>query len=418
MIAVTKYFKSGLIQNTFFLFLNKGINVIVPIIIIPLCHKLFGIESYGEWVYVQSMLFVFVLIFDYGFNLSAPRAISTSKNNLLNIQNIYSSILIFKFVLSILIGVLLVGYLLFTKSSLLLLFVFTYMSLSLQSLIPYWFFQGMQENKYISYINLFSKIFIFFPFLFLNAASLKIYHIPLFETFAYLITLLVALLFIKKEYKCRIKKINYLAIVKQLKEGNNIFITSLISWLIVSGSVIVVEHYATKFELGYFATFTRIGYYMYALFQPINHAIFPYVAVKFAESKKNGLNFLKKIELLYFGIVALIISSIILLNKLMFKLFLGSSFMIGYDSYTWVFIIICFWIGLLLINNFLGIQYLLGDKKDKVYRNFCIVNGIIFLVGIITLTPNYHSLGAAISMCTGEFMFFLLYLVKVKSIKN
>ncbi|MEI2710164.1 MAG: hypothetical protein V9E96_14300 [Chitinophagaceae bacterium] len=55
MIGVTKYFKSSLIQNTFFLFINKGVNAVVPIILIPLCSNLFGIEAFGRMIFYQSL---------------------------------------------------------------------------------------------------------------------------------------------------------------------------------------------------------------------------------------------------------------------------------------------------------------------------------------------------------------------------
>lgn len=417
MSIIAKAYKSSLVQNTFFLFLNKGINVIVPIIIIPLCHKFFGIETYGEWVYVQSTLFIFIVIFDYGFNLSAPREISIVQNEREKVESVYSSIVFFKLFVALLFGIGLSVFLAVSKNPLTLIFTFTYLSLALQSLIPYWFFQGVNSNIFIFIINLLSKLIFFIPIFLTDLSTKEIYFIPYLEAISYLITFLLAIVVIRVKFGCSLKKIDVVEIKKQLVEGKDIFITSLLSWMVISGSVIVVEYCSTKTELGYFATFTRLGYYVYAIFQPINHAVFPFVSVKFAESKKAGQSFLRKIEFGYYGLVALLITLIIFFATHFFQFFFSTSFVIGFKEYSVAFIFICLWIGFLLINNFLGIQFLLASKQDKLYRNLFLINALTTIVGFILLVPFIKSAGAALAMCLGELSFFICYfLLKPKNI--
>lgn len=81
MIGVTKYFKSSLIQNTFFLFINKGVNAVVPIILIPLCNNFFGVEQYGNLIFAQATLGLLIVFADYSFSVSAPRDISANAHD-------------------------------------------------------------------------------------------------------------------------------------------------------------------------------------------------------------------------------------------------------------------------------------------------------------------------------------------------
>jgi O-antigen/teichoic acid export membrane protein len=79
MIGVTKYFKSSLIQNTF-LFVNKGVNAFVPIILIPLCNNFFGVEQYGNLIFAQATLGLIVFA-DYSFQFR-HRDISANAHDL------------------------------------------------------------------------------------------------------------------------------------------------------------------------------------------------------------------------------------------------------------------------------------------------------------------------------------------------
>jgi PST family polysaccharide transporter len=85
-------------------------------------------------------------------------------------------------------------------------------------------------------------------------------------------------------------------------------------------------------------------------------------------------------------------------------------------NYRWVLTILIFWVGLYLINNFIGIQYLIASNNDKVYRNYYAMNGIIVLLGFILLIPPLKSLGAAISMCLGEICFSILWLLNSRKL--
>ncbi|MCZ2299238.1 MAG: oligosaccharide flippase family protein, partial [Chitinophagales bacterium] len=153
MNIISKTIKSSLVQNTFFLFLNKGINAVVPIVLIPLCNNIFGVEQYGSLVYAQASLGLLIVFADYSFSVSAPRDISANANDLTKVSSILSSIYTIKIVLSIL-GFLVLFLLpiFFSNNSIynFQLFLLVYLALLLQSFLPFWFFQGMKCNHLIT----------------------------------------------------------------------------------------------------------------------------------------------------------------------------------------------------------------------------------------------------------------------------
>ncbi len=151
MIGVTKYFKSSLIQNTFFSLINKGINAFVPLFFIPLCSNLFGIEAFGRMIFYQSLVGLLITFSDYGFSVTGLKAASLNSNNPIAISKLFSEISFIKVSLLLLGSISLYIYISSTDSELantneLLLFLFVLGSLSLQSLLPYWLFQGLRKK--------------------------------------------------------------------------------------------------------------------------------------------------------------------------------------------------------------------------------------------------------------------------------
>ena len=79
-LASTKE-KKVLIQNIFSLSILHGLNYILPLATIPYLVRVLGPNYFGLLAYVSSIIGVFILITDYGFNLSATRQISINRGD-------------------------------------------------------------------------------------------------------------------------------------------------------------------------------------------------------------------------------------------------------------------------------------------------------------------------------------------------
>lgn len=65
-----------LISNVLSLMLVQGINYLVPILTLPLLVKSLGVVGYGKLAFYLAFINYFILLTDFGFNLSASREIS------------------------------------------------------------------------------------------------------------------------------------------------------------------------------------------------------------------------------------------------------------------------------------------------------------------------------------------------------
>src|SRR5579864_8186188 len=70
-----------LLSNMFWLYALQGLNYLVPLAVLPYLIRVLGVERYGLIAFAQSFAQYFVILTDYGFNLSATRHIARMQHD-------------------------------------------------------------------------------------------------------------------------------------------------------------------------------------------------------------------------------------------------------------------------------------------------------------------------------------------------
>lgn len=182
----------------------------------------------------------------------------------------------------------------------------------------------------------------------------------------------------------------------------------------------LVKSFSTDEELGYFSVFSRVGYYLFAIFQPIIFSVVPFMTEKFVKStKKEAYQYFNKIFKYFLLGASFITLVLIFVSDLIFKHFFNQIFYQKLSNYNSAFYILLIWIFFLLVNNFMAMQLLIASSKDKLFRLFLSLNAVLVTILFFILIPIYKSQGAAISMLCGELLFFLLIMgFYIKDQKN
>ncbi|ELA4707862.1 oligosaccharide flippase family protein, partial [Escherichia coli] len=68
--------KSRVFLNAVYLFVVQGVTYLVPLITLPYLVRVLGAQSYGVLSFSLAIIQYFILLTDYGFNLSATQKIS------------------------------------------------------------------------------------------------------------------------------------------------------------------------------------------------------------------------------------------------------------------------------------------------------------------------------------------------------
>ncbi|SFU27285.1 polysaccharide transporter, PST family [Pustulibacterium marinum] len=216
-----------LLKNFSYLSVIQLINILIPLIIYPYLIKVLGEDTYGNVIYAQTIIGYIVIIINFGFNITATKEVSVNRDNAENLSEIISAVYAIKSFLTLLsFGILLIYMSLSFEGSqnqLLLLFTF---SLCLNELLfPVWYFQGIEEMKFITIITLVGRI-IFFVAIFLFVKEKSHYlRIPLINGFCALVTALISLyiIFVKNGLTLILPKFS--RVFKFFKDAIPIFVS-------------------------------------------------------------------------------------------------------------------------------------------------------------------------------------------------
>ncbi len=147
------------IENFSYLSVLQILNMLIPLIVFPYLIRILGGDIYGLVIYAQAIIGYFVVLINFGFNITATKEISINKDNKEKLNRIISSVLILKAILF------LISFLILTTLIIVipefrehkLLFYLTLWMCIYEFIFPVYFFQGIEEMKYITIITIISR---------------------------------------------------------------------------------------------------------------------------------------------------------------------------------------------------------------------------------------------------------------------
>ncbi|MBC8643446.1 oligosaccharide flippase family protein [Flavobacterium lindanitolerans] len=156
-------FKSQKVKTLFSNFISlsvlQGLNLILPLLTIPYLLKVIGVEKYGILAFINAVVLYFQIVTEYGFNSTATRDISVSSSDKKKVGQLFNEVLSAKlFLLGI--GIIVLSILVFSFPFLRKyfdLYFYSYGVVVGMAISPIWLFRGLQQMKYITYINVVFK---------------------------------------------------------------------------------------------------------------------------------------------------------------------------------------------------------------------------------------------------------------------
>jgi len=299
-----KRLKSNFISLSFL----QAANYILPLLTLPYLIKILGIENFGLLAFATAVIAYFGILTDYGFNLTATKEISIHRNNPEKITEIFSSVMSIKLILLLLsftiLSAIVFSIELFSNSW--QIYLLTFGSIIGQFLFPVWFFQGIEQMKYITLLNLLSKTIFTLAIFILVTKESDIYLVPLLFSIGSIIAGILSLfiIYIKFNLHFKIQKIN--TIKYYFLDGWHVFLSRLYVSLYSTSNTILLGLMTNNVIVGYYAITEKIVLAIGGISEPVNQTIYPYLAKKYKENFYDFINFLKKMAL-YFTIGSFIL---------------------------------------------------------------------------------------------------------------
>lgn len=370
--------KKRLLSNFFSLSILQVFTYILPLLILPYLVKVLGVEKFGLVMFAQAFIMFFNILVDYGFNLSATREISLNKDNKEKITEIFSSVMIIKSIL-IIVSFVILNIMIFSFEKFSTeweLYYLTFLWVVGQAMFPIWYFQGMEKMKYITIINIVSKLlFTILIFIVIKEPSDYMF-VPLVNGLGFIVGGLLSLWIVYKNFKQSFVSQSCTILKTYFIDSSQFFLSRVSITIYTSANAFVLGLFTSNSMVGYYAIAERLYMALQSLYNPITQVLYPYIS-----KEKNTLLFKK----IFFIIVIFNTLSILLLFYIDVWLFnILFTKKLGVESIL-VFEILLI-AGLIMVPSILlGYSYLgaLGHAK---YANKSVIYASIFhLIGISIL---------------------------------
>ena len=270
-----------------------------------------------------------------------------------------------------------------------------------------WFFQGIQEMKFISIINIVARtISVALVFLLIKSPE-NLYLYCLLYSLTYLISGLFSVLICRFKFSLKLRFESIKEIIKAFKNGFNIFLTTAMTKVISSFGALLIGIYVSSSEVGIYYAIQKIPSVLILMFNPISQVMFPYFSNRFKENSRDATKKLRKIMFIVMPIIICLAILIILVSKPLISILCGEEYIKGV-IYLYALIP---WTVFSILNNFLGVQNLVARGREKEYSKLFSIYCIVSIVANLYFVINFACIGASLCLLITEVMFSLILIV-------
>lgn len=363
------------VANFGYLSALQAYTVFLPLITIPYLMRVLGTDNYGLVVYAQAIIQYFVIVVNFGFNISATKDISIHRNDPVKVSEIVSSVMITKvmlFVLSFVVLTLSIFIIPVLRENY-LLFLLT-MSICLSEvLFPIWFFQGIEKMRYITIVNVVSRTLFAAGIFILIKRPEHFILVPVFNGMGALIGGVIALWIVFKKEKVRFAFQKVSVIWYYIKDSAPLFLTRASAQVYVRTNIVVIGSVLGMAEAGFYDLALKIVTVLGMPFQAIKTAIFPKV------SKDLDLHFVHKTIKVVLVIAVVGILGVQLMSPYAMRVLIGEA----NASASTVLRLLSFILVAMVMSGFFGEQLLIpfGYKKPYVRG---MISTALFYFGVLS----------------------------------
>ena len=390
-----KNLKKNFIMN----FIKILINLLFPLITFPYISRILLPEGIGRVAFVQSINNYFLLFINLGIPLYGIREIARVRNNGLEKSKVFSEIL-FLNIFTTIIGI--TFYFIFYQLNMITddreIFLIFSVVLLFNFLSVDWFFQGIEDYKYITVRTIIVKIISFiFLIIFVKEKS-DICKYAIIVVFSLIGSNFFNIIRALKLVKLELKGLN---IKRHLKGILIIFSMNLAISIYTNLDSVMLGSYGSKYALGIYSAASKMIHLILGIITSLGAVLLPRISNYISEKKEEEIKII--LEKTFSFLIALIIPSILGLyftgNEII-RLFAGKEYIEAVITLKILSLIILF-IG---FSNFVGIQILYPRGEEKKVFYSVLIGAIVNFSLNLFLIPKYLQNGAAIATCIAEFM--------------
>lgn len=384
----------------FWLYALQGLNYVIPLAVLPYLIRVLGVERYGLIAFAQAFAQYFVILTDYGFNLSATRQIARTRDDREQVSRLFWSVLVVKLALMF-VGVIVLATVLTAIPRFRAdagLYVIAYLAVFGNALFPVWLFQGMERMRYISVVSGGAKV-LAAVLLFVLVHRPSDYRIALaIQSGGLLVAGIAGLWSALAHFDISYRQPSHADLLQVLRDGWHLFVSNAAGTLYATSNVFLVGLVAGNIQAGYFSAAEKIVRGIQGILAPIAQAIYPHVSGLAARSRLIALAFIRK-SLIWTSVLSFVPSVLLLaLAGPVAFVILGSNADGCVTTLRWIAMLPF----IIAVSGVLAIQTMIPFGLERQLSRVYIVAGVGGLAVSLPLIHRFGAAGAGAAVLTVE----------------
>lgn len=394
--------------------IGQAINLLSPLVVMPYLIYICGEDGLGKIGVGFSVALIINSFIDYGSYITGVKEISLNRENTLYIIQKAKAIYFSKLLLLLFVVILFTGLFLFVPYFAKEKTLF-FLSLSIvlgQFFNPAWFFQATENYKWISIINILSKI-IYVACVFIFIRHKEDYILAnLFFGLGAVIAGITGIVYLMSKYSVRFSGFSLQSAVEILKREFTFSISQVFLSVYQFIPIIIISYVLGDYVAGQFRVIDQIVMMIKSYLNIFFYFVFANICYELNKSLKKGLSVWKQYNISNFIFVAVIVA----------VFFLGAEILLQYfklEPENIKQVAFYFRVGLiipLLIAISLPLRQLMfAFEKNRIYIALTIGTTVLHIIVLWFATALYGLLGSFVSIILIEFIVIVLYLLILKN---
>ena len=414
---IKEILKSKVLKNGIWLIILQIVNTIIPVITIPYITRILGASEYGVFSIALNWILYLQVLVEFGFGLNGARKVAMLKeNNKKELNKIYNDIISSRIVLLIIsfvvINIIALVSKFETKVYIGMLVLFTMIIGTTFQLT--WLFQGKQDMKFITIINVIARIISFTLIFILVKTSNDLYLYCLLYSITMLISSIISNIIAYKKYGLKFKFSKNKDIKKEINDGKYLFASTAMAKIFNGFGITILGIVSTTTITGIYSAIFKLPYVLTMFFYPVTQAIYPHISSKFKKSYSSGIRTVKKLSLPIFLLFLIPSIIIVLFRNYIVEILFGSD----YIGYSIIVIPLVLQFLFSIVNNFLGIQILVASGEQKKYSISLVITCIAIVSLNLILGKIFTIYGVAWASLISEIVLTISLLFNCKKMEK
>lgn len=407
-----KIAKEESVSNFIHLSLNQGVNILVALILTPYLFQTLGEDQFGLVSVALTVILLFGMLVNYGFNLTVPQTLAVIRNNIAAKQSLINEAIVTRLLISLVLAVILLlgTYYLGLFEGYSIILAFSVIQLFNDALYPIYILQGFDRLSWIAKANAISKLlYLGLVIVFVNSPADSIWVNFLLGSTGLLVHGILLMLIYRSE-SIKLQWVGFDRIGYWLSNNFQFFLSTVAGYITVNAGTIILKNFVDNAELGFYALAQRVAILLRTVPVFITQAITQEASRLYVEDKSKFEAYLKKTERNGLIITFIVCFLFAIFSKIVVRILAGES--IGLSANLLSILSFLPFIGMFNITNMVRI-YVSQEKYILSMANW-ITTGFMLIVCTVACY-FFNSYGLAFGLVLVEIFNYFIHLILLKN---